>query len=124
MVRASGRVDAGENLPMATSREMGRGGVVKGLHAFHKGLELQQQGKWRASIAAYDRALRENPQLAEAHLGRGASLHYLRRYDEALVEYAAAGCRASQMNAAKIHLLRGNYEHGLALLRARSGVRP
>jgi Tetratricopeptide repeat len=123
MVRASGRVDAGENLPMATSREMGRGGVVKGLRAFHKGLQLQQQGNWRASIAAYDRALRKNPQLGEAHLGRGASLHYLRRYDEALAEYAKAGCRASQMNAANIHLLRGNYERGLALLRARCAVK-
>ena len=76
----------------------------------------------RAAIPAYDRALRENPQLTDVHFHRGESLHHLRRYDEALAEYAIAVCPGSRFELGPDQLGADPYVAGQ--LRTRIGDAP
>ena len=54
---------------------------------FDLGLELEQQGKFEAALASYDRALAAKPDFVEALNNRGVVLEAMNRLEEAIASY-------------------------------------
>ncbi len=68
---------------------------------YRRGSALFQAGDIAGALAAYDAALRINPQVALFHYDRGNSLAMLRRMDEAIGAYDR--CLALEPNSAPAH---------------------
>jgi tetratricopeptide (TPR) repeat protein len=85
---------------------------------------LQDLGRADEAVASCDRALAIDPASALAYAYRGGALHDLGQYDAALASYERAQQLAPQLdraflNAAFIHLLRGNLALGWELFERR-----
>src|SRR5579863_5972639 len=76
---------------------------------YRKGSALHQAGDFAGALAAYDAALRIDPQVALFHYDRGNSLIMLRRVEEAIGAYDR--CLALEPNSAPAH-----YNRALALI--------
>jgi tetratricopeptide (TPR) repeat protein len=57
---------------------------------FHRGLELARQDRYREALAAFEQAIRLNPNHVGAWLGKGTVLALLGRYQEALAAFEQA----------------------------------
>ena len=57
---------------------------------FAAAVELQEEGRWEAALAAYDRAIELDTENAEAYLNRGVVLTNLERPDAALEDLSRA----------------------------------
>ena len=57
---------------------------------FKQGVELYRAGKYRAAIAAYDKAIKAAPQAAEAYNNRGLAHFKLGEHDQAIKNYDMA----------------------------------
>ena len=63
---------------------------LKGQFLFKRGIVLAEMGKKNEALAAYDEAIKIDPNYAEVHCGRGDALAYLGRNQEALAAYNKA----------------------------------
>lgn len=77
------------------------------------------------ALADYDRAFKSGDAglTQMIRVNRGVLLSSVRRYDEALADFASDNSPESRLNASYVHLLRGNFWQGLELYRARAMVR-
>ena len=55
-----------------------------------KGMQLANMGRDEEAAACFDRAIREDPSLAEAHYSKGTVMRHLGRFDEALACFRQA----------------------------------
>src|SRR5262245_50435878 len=58
--------------------------------AFDEGVKFYRAGKFKESIAAYDRAIKAAPKAAEAYLGRGSAYDKVGQSDRAIKDYDEA----------------------------------
>ena len=91
----------------------------------NRGMCWHQLGKPHEALRDYEKAFAiGSPQLRQIiRVNRGVLYGSVRRYDEALADFAADQSFESRLNAAYIHLMRGDLERGLQLYRQRPAVR-
>ena len=91
----------------------------------NRGMCWHQLGKPVEALADYERAFAlGTPDLRNIiRVNRGVLLGSVRRYDEALADFATDDSPESRLNAAYIHLMRGNFWQGLELYRSRPTVK-
>ena len=58
--------------------------AAEAANAFNEGVKHQRAGKYKEAIAAYDRAIKGDPQSAETFLARGSALAKTGAYERAL----------------------------------------
>lgn len=92
-----------ENIRVAVNHQENR---KQALAYYQQGVTLQRQGQLEAAIAAYQEAIRFNPNLAEAHLNMGVALAAQGKLQEAIAAYQEA-IRANP-NLAEAHHNLGN----------------
>ena len=66
---------------------------------YRRGQSLADAGKHKEAVHAFNAALKEDPEFAEAYFGRSASNYLLGRYSQANADLDAAtllGCRDAQ----------------------------
>ncbi len=90
----------------------------------NRGMCWHQLGRPNEALADYERAFAiGTPELKNIiRVNRGVLLQSVRRYDEALADFAADNSHESRLNAAYIHLMRGEFWQGLELYRSRLPV--
>lgn len=90
----------------------------------NRGMCWHQLGRPAEALADYERAfVVGTPELRNIiRVNRGVLFNSVRRYDEALADFATDDSHESRLNAAYIHLMRGDFERGLAMYRSRSPV--
>lgn len=91
----------------------------------NRGMCWHQLSRPDMALADYDVAFRSgSPELRDMiRVNRGVLLGSVRRYDEALADFASDDSPESRLNASYIHMMRGDFERGLDLYRARPMVR-
>lgn len=91
----------------------------------NRGMCWHQLSRPEKALADYEVAFRSgSPELrALIRVNRGVLLGSVRRYDEALADFASDDSPESRLNASYIHLMHGDFERGLELYRARPMVR-
>lgn len=79
--------------------------------AYEEGIQLVKKGSFREAVAAFDKALRLNPDFAEAYGGRGNVYAALAQYEQALKDYD----EAIRLDSAYVeaYFNRGNVYSGL-----------
>ena len=91
----------------------------------NRGMCYHMLGQPNEALRDYDLAWRAgNPRERELiRINRGVLLQAIGRYDFALADFESGNDDQSRLNAAYIHLARGNFEHGLVLYRSRPTVK-
>jgi len=91
----------------------------------NRGMCWHQVGRPAEALADYERAFAiGTPELrAIIRVNRGVLLNSIRRYDEALVDFMSDDSCEAKLNAAYIHLMRGEFWQGLELYRERPTVK-
>lgn len=91
----------------------------------NRGMCWHQLGQPQKALADYDQAFRiGTPELRSIiKVNRGVLYSSVRRYDEALADFAGDSSFEARLNAAYIHLLRGDLTKGLELYRQRPPAR-
>ena len=107
-----------------------RGGPPRGaLKEFEHGIKLSEQELYQEALAAFEAALRHQPDFPEAHNNRGNVLRRLQRYEEALAAYEKAIALRPEFaeahhNEGIIFAHLGDPENALAAFRRALTLRP
>jgi tetratricopeptide (TPR) repeat protein len=99
------------------------------LGQYLEGVKLQQQGQLDAAIAAYQKALRLNPNMAEAYLNMGAALAAQGKQTEAIAAYRQAITRNPNIPQAHHNLgnalaQQGQYDEAIAAYQQAIRINP
>jgi|ERR1700728_3970608 len=91
----------------------------------NRGMCWHQLGKPKEALRDYEQAFAiGTPELRNIiRVNRGVLYNSVRRYDEALEDFLTDNSPESRLNAAYIHLMRGEYWQGLELYRGRPSVK-
>ena len=60
------------------------------IDAYQQGYSHMRDAAWFATIAAYDEAIRIQPEVAGLHEAKGTAYMYAGQHDDALADYATA----------------------------------
>ncbi len=85
---------------------------------YNRGVEHQEQGRWRPAIEEYTQAIELDPQLAEAHLNRGNAHIQVDDYDRAIDDLDQAIALNPKFaeayhNRGLAHALNGDYDRAI-----------
>ena len=95
----------------------------------NRGNALIRLGRLEEAVKSHDCAIAIEPGRLATLLPRAVALHYLRRFDDSLADFAVVrGARpddpGARYNASQVYLTIGNYETGWALYESRWAMHP